>query len=260
MKFEDLDLIDTLRRIMNIHTKNYKEDFELDTKLLFDLAASESPEDKHLLWMSRPNGTYLLREREVYVEDTYENKVWEYYHDQTKDPILAYSVEIIGVHGNEVRGNLVELDYAAHVERMKQLTVEVEKIAVTFEDASTYFLPFRSYWRDSKLLEEKHGEVQSTSYLPDDACELEMILRRERSKMSYHVKTGNIEDHIRRLEVKHGISPVEKMLKVIKRRDNATTRKSSVLAKLKEHPQSELDKAAKKPERVKKLKSKEMEL
>ena len=65
------------------HTQNYKEDFELDAGLLHSLAGSQSPEDKHLLWMSRPNGTYLLPEREVYVEDSYENKVWEFYHEQT---------------------------------------------------------------------------------------------------------------------------------------------------------------------------------
>ena len=56
MKFENIDLVDALRRIMDIHTQNYKEDFELDAGLLHSLAGSQSPEDKHLLWMSRPNG------------------------------------------------------------------------------------------------------------------------------------------------------------------------------------------------------------
>ena len=51
------------------------------------------------------------------MEDSYENKVWEFYHEQTRDPILAYAVEIKGVEGDTVRGNLIELDYAAHVER-----------------------------------------------------------------------------------------------------------------------------------------------
>lgn len=68
MKFENINLVDALRRIMDIHTQNYKEDFELDAGLLHSLAGSQSPEDKHLLWMSRPNGTYLLPEREVYVK------------------------------------------------------------------------------------------------------------------------------------------------------------------------------------------------
>ena len=206
MKFENIDLVDALRRIMDIHTQNYKEDFELDAGLLHSLAGSQSPEDKHLLWMSRPNGTYLLPEREVYVEDSYENSVWEYYHEQTRDPILAYAVEIKGVEGDTVRGNLIELDYAAHVERMQKLTVPVETVAVSFEDDATFYLPFRSYRREAIPLEEKHGEIVSVNYLPENAKELDMILRRERFKLGFHAKTGNIEDHIRKLAGQHGVT------------------------------------------------------
>ena len=206
MKFENIDLVDALRRIMDIHTQNYKEDFELDAGLLHSLAGSQSPEDKRLLWMSRPNGTYLLPEREVYVEDSYENKVWEFYHEQTRDPILAYAVEIEGVEGDTIRGNLIELDYAAHVERMQKLTVPVETVAVTFKDDATFYLPFRSYRREVIPLEEKHGEVVSVSYLPENAAELDMILRRERFKTSYHAKAGSIDDHIHKLAVQHGVT------------------------------------------------------
>lgn len=204
MKFENIDLVDALRRIMDIHTQNYKEDFELDAGLLHSLASSQSLEDKHLLWMSRPNGTYLLPEREVYVEDSFENKVWEYYHEQTSDPILAYKVEITGKEGDKVKGNLIALDYDGHVDRMQKLTVPVEKVAVTFEDDATFYLPFRSYRREAILLEEKHGEIVSVNYLPENAKELDMILRRERFKLGFHAKTGNIEDHIRKFAVRHG--------------------------------------------------------
>lgn len=206
MKFENIDLVDALRRIMDIHTQNYKEDFELDAGLLHSLAGSQSPEDKRLLWMSRPNGTYLLPEREVYVEDSYENKVWEFYHEQTRDPILAYAVKIEGVEGDTIRGNLIELDYVAHVERMQKLTVPVETVAVTFKDDVTFYLPFRSYRREAIPLEEKHGEVVSVSYLPENAVELDMILRRERFKTSRHAKTGNIEDYIHKLAAQHGVT------------------------------------------------------
>lgn len=206
MKFENIDLVDALRRIMDIHTQNYKEDFELDAGLLHSLADSRSPEDKHLLWMSRTNGTYLLPEREVYVEDSFENKVWEYYHEQTSDPILAYKVEITGKEGDKVKGNLIELDYDAHVDRMQKLTVPVKKIAVTFEDDATFYLPFRSYRREAIPLEEKHGEIVSVNYLPENAKELDMILHRERFKLGFHAKTGSIDDHIHKLAVQHGVT------------------------------------------------------
>ena len=206
MKFENIDLVDALRQIMDIHTQNYKEDFELDAGLLHSLADSQSPEDKHLLWMSRTSGTYLLPEREVYVEDSFENKVWEYYHEQTSDPILAYAVEITGKEGGKVKGNLIELDYDAHVDRVQKLTVAVEKMAVTFEDNATFYLPFRSYRREAIPLEEKHGEIVSINYLPENAKELDMILRRERFKLGFHAKTGRIEEHIHKLAVQHGVA------------------------------------------------------
>ena len=206
MKFENIDLVDALRQIMDIHTQNYKEDFELDAGLLHSLADSQCPEDKHLLWMSRTSGTYLLPEREVYVEDSFENKVWEYYHEQTGDPILAYAVEITGKEGGKVKGNLIELDYDAQVDRMQKLTVAVEKVAVTFEDNATFYLPFRSYRREAIPLEEKHGEIVSINYLPENAKELDMILRRERFKLGFHAKTGRIEEHIHKLAVQHGVA------------------------------------------------------
>ena len=122
------------------------------------------------------------------------------------DPILAYAVEIKGVEGDTVRGNLIELDYAAHVERMQKLTVPVETVAVSFKDDATFYLPFRSYRREAIPLEEKHGEVVSVSYLPENATELDMILRRERFKTGFHAKTGSIEDHIHKLAVQHGVT------------------------------------------------------
>ena len=46
MKFENIDLVDALRRIMDIHTQNYKEDFELAAVLLHSLAGSRSEEGR----------------------------------------------------------------------------------------------------------------------------------------------------------------------------------------------------------------------
>ena len=65
VRFEDVDLLGALSRIVDLHTQHYKDDFDLDKELISKLAVSERSEDKQLLWMSRPCGTYTLREREV---------------------------------------------------------------------------------------------------------------------------------------------------------------------------------------------------
>ena len=68
VRFEDVDLLGAISRIVDLHTQHYKEDFDLDKELISKLAVSDRSEDKQLLWMSRPCGTYTLREREVYLD------------------------------------------------------------------------------------------------------------------------------------------------------------------------------------------------
>ena len=208
MKFENIDIIEALRQVMDIHTEHYKEDFKMDAKLLQELAASPYSEDKQLLWMSRPNGTYLLREREVYVENSPENKTWEFYHEQTNDPIIAFAVKITGVEDGVVKGNLIELDYATHVERMQKLTVTVEKVAVNFPDQTTHYVPFKSSHRDIAALKERYGEPKSVTYLPENEGELAMILRREHFKAEHHALPGDFDVYIQALARQH-IQPVQ---------------------------------------------------
>ena len=58
VRFEDVDLLGALSRIVDLHTQHYKEDFDLDKELISKLAVSDRSADKQLLWMSRPCGTY----------------------------------------------------------------------------------------------------------------------------------------------------------------------------------------------------------
>ena len=39
-------------------------------KMLREAARSDQPEDKLLLWLSRPSGTFCFRERDVLLKDT----------------------------------------------------------------------------------------------------------------------------------------------------------------------------------------------
>ena len=114
VKFEGVDILDSLGQIMELHTQHYKEDFDMDKELIPKLAASADPEDKHLLWMSRPCGTYTLREWEVYLEGSHDNRVWRFYHEQTKDEILAYALRLDGIQDGKVTGDIYPLDYHEH--------------------------------------------------------------------------------------------------------------------------------------------------
>lgn len=200
VKFEGVDILDALGQIMELHTQHYKDDFELDKKLLCKLAISISPEDRCLLWMSRPFGTYTLRERDTYLEGTFEHNTWKFYHEQTKDPILAYALSLNGLQDGKVMGTIYPLDYADHVEHIKQLTCPIEKVTVAFADGFVTTLPYESRRRQINELIAKHGSPKSIFYEPESERELATILRRERFKRDYHAVPGDFKEYIRRLE------------------------------------------------------------
>lgn len=51
VRFEDVDLLGALSRIVDLHTQHYKDDFDLDKELISKLAVSDRSEDKQLLWI-----------------------------------------------------------------------------------------------------------------------------------------------------------------------------------------------------------------
>lgn len=200
LKFEGVDVLDFLGQVVELHTQHYKEDFDLDKELIAKLALSGEPEDRHLLWMSRPCGTYTLRERDIYLQDSHENKVWNFYHEQTKDPILAYALNLKGIRDGKVTGDIYTLDYGTHVERTKLLTCPITQVTVFFEDGASAVLSYTSRRQKINELMPEHGAPKSMYYAPESERELSLILGRERLKREHHASPGNFKEYLERLE------------------------------------------------------------
>jgi len=60
--YRDVDILESLGRIVDQHTKEFKEDFELDKKIILKMAQSPDENDHHLIWMCRPLGTHCFAE------------------------------------------------------------------------------------------------------------------------------------------------------------------------------------------------------
>jgi hypothetical protein len=201
-RFEDIDVLRFLEGIVARHVKHYRSDFALDEKLIRDLAKNGEREDRKLLWMARPAGTWCLRERDAYLQDSWAHNTWKFYGEQTKDRILAYALELKKVaKGGIVIGMVYELDYAAHIERMKALALPIISENYIFEDGTVCAGNRRSFNIISDELKRKYGKEQLAVFVqhPENEAELAMILKRERMKRDYHSTPGDADEHIRAL-------------------------------------------------------------
>ena len=110
------------------NTAYYQSDFAFAIKMLREAARSDQPEDKLLLWLSRPSGTFCFRERAVMLKDTQAYNTWKFCCEQTHDRILAYAVELTGAANGTVQGlSLIHIYIAAATAAAISFTVSNAK-------------------------------------------------------------------------------------------------------------------------------------
>ena len=129
-----MDVLAALEQLMRQNTAFYRNDFEIDKEIIGWAAASDKAEDKMLLWMSRPSGTYCFRESDVYLQGTAQHNTWKFYGEQTRDRVLAYAVELTGKVRGVIRGNLYELDYPQHFRQVAAEAAQADPPVCTSTD------------------------------------------------------------------------------------------------------------------------------
>ena len=191
-KFENVDVLASLEAILKQNTGFYQSDFDIDKQIIAEKAASPNKEDKTLLWLSRPSGTYCFRERDVFISDTAPHNTWRYYKEQSRDPILAYAVELTGTEGGKIKGNLYELDYEKHYERVKDNTLAAGTVTLMYEHGTREQPADRRFdgYPDPQLGKFERFEVQ-----PKDPEALQFLLREEKESRD-KLKPGDFKEHI----------------------------------------------------------------
>lgn len=191
-KFENVDVIDTLQQIMRHNTAYYRNDFDIDKRILTRAAQSSSPEDKAFLWMSRPAGTHCLRERDVFLKDTREYNTFRFYAEQTTDKVLAYAVAITGIKDGKIMGNVYELDYREQAQKVVREALPADTHALIYENGTRH-QPAKQFisGEDDRVFGKFTGyEVQ-----PNDPDALRDLLQQEKREHN-ELPKGDLHSHI----------------------------------------------------------------
>lgn len=195
LKFENVDVEQCLRSVMERNTKHYQSDFEYDVGSMERIAQTKHPERTPLFWMSRPSGTWCFRERDVFIRDSDAFYTWQFYKD-TRDTILAYTVEITGMEGTAIKGNLYTQDYRAMAEYIEKNAFPAATARVLFEGhLAPMTFTYEDYQANRLALQAKHGKEIKLWLEPADSAALDTLLQNvRRSRQNF--LPGVFEDHL----------------------------------------------------------------
>lgn len=185
-------VIAALEAIMHQNTAYYQSDFAYDIKMLREAARSDQPEDKLLLWLSRPSGTFCFRERDVLLKDTQAYNTWKFCGEQTHDRILAYAVELTGAANGTVQGNLYELDYQQHFQHIREVALPVGANRLIYESGMREIGPKKHF--DSRP-DKYFGEFVRYEMQPRDPELLQAAIRQEQRSRE-PARPGDFKEHL----------------------------------------------------------------
>ena len=191
-RFENVDVLAALEQLMRQNTAFHRDDYNTDKEIIGRAAASDKAEDKTLLWMSRPSGTYCFRERDVFLKGTRQHNTWRFYGEQTRDKILAYAVELTSTKDGTIRGNLYELDYQQHYQHVIDAALPVNVNRLFYEHGSRD-IPTEQYFDGSP--DRVLGDFLRYEFQPRDPAVLQEALQQEQRGRE-QARPGDFKAHI----------------------------------------------------------------
>lgn len=195
-KFMNVDVISCLERIVKKNTVFFQTDFETDKITIAEYAASNNPEDKVLVWMSRFHGTWCFRERDVFMINSGAYNTWLYY--DYDDSVFIYTIELIGVENGIVIGNIYTIDYPKYRKKIKEQSFEPHTTTYYFENGKAH----NNIVEIDRSFIEKHKGLGKFKYFetnPENEEEFQLWLRQE-AALRQSMRAGNFDKYIGRLK------------------------------------------------------------
>lgn len=183
-KYTDVDIVAELQKLVDSHVDSYKEDFDIDKRIIRRAAESQNPEDKTLMWFCRPHGTHCLNENQVFIQGTRDYNTFRFYAEQTYDECVARVIIPKTLKHGKVFGDVFEINYREQAANVAQNSVAPDHDRLTFADGFVLDAPCRSSFDAAMALVGEHGGVKTHQTLPKDADALTEVLSNRKAAVT----------------------------------------------------------------------------
>lgn len=198
--FQNVDVLETLQKIVEHNTSYYQTDFQYDKEKLLE-AAGDRNGYRQFLWLSRESGTWCFPERDVYIENTSPHNTWEYYGGSRSDHVKAFWIELHDRKDDKVLGDILEIDYQKHLDYLCTHSFAPKQVEVVFKHPNDCRLfDYQEYNQNWQSISQRYGTVERTKFLTADSHELARAVIEGHSLFWDAVEPMEIEDYVKRLD------------------------------------------------------------
>lgn len=199
--FLDVDVLATMKKIMEQNTDFYQTDFQYDIQQL-----REAMEDRNgyrgFLWLTRQNGTWCFPERNVYINHTNANSTWMYYGGQKSEKAKAFYVEMKRMDDDKnIIGDIAEIDYQKHLDYLCTHSLDPVAVEIAFKSPNDVrAFSHQEYNQNWLSITQRYGTVDRMQFQVQDSHELARIAITAHGLFWEATNPTDIDSYVKRLE------------------------------------------------------------
>lgn len=199
--FWDVDVLATMKKIMEQNTDFYQTDFQYDVSQLRDAMEDENG-PRGFLWLSRKNGTWCFPERDVYINQTNAHNTWTYYGGSKSENVKAFYVEQKRVDDDKhIIGNIAEIDYQKHLDYLCSHSFDPVAVEVAFKSPNDFrIFSHQEYTQNWLSITQRYGTADHVEFQVQNAHELAHAAISAHELFWDATEPTNIADYVKRLE------------------------------------------------------------
>ena len=163
------DILEFMAKIVDENTHAYKDDLQYDIKTI--IKSAQVKENTAFYWMSRPHGTWLVRERDVFLRGSEANSIWTHY-GSSPEGILTYRFSHLEYVSGSVIGDAAQLDYTQQVRRIEKAALPIAAVELVFSNSISFKIPYYEFEYHRTSMYEQYGKPERVRYLPENEYEL----------------------------------------------------------------------------------------
>lgn len=199
--FLNVDVLETLQKIMEQNTDYYQSDFRYDVEKLRNAAADRNAE-RRFFWMSRSGGTWCFAEPEVYIRRTSQHNTWDYYGAGNKsEHVKTFWIELKGMRDETVMGDIVEMDYQKHLDYLCTHSFEPSAVEIVFKnpnDVRTF--SYQEYDQNFQSILQRYGTVERVAFRVADPYALSYAAVEAHGLFWDAAEPMDVDTYVKRLE------------------------------------------------------------
>lgn len=166
------DLLAYLGAVVAENTRFFQSDFEYDRKTLRDAVNAPSVADRTFYWMSRPSGTWCVKEREAFLRGTGAYNIWTHY-ETGNESFKAFRVVVTGEENGRLTGEIYPLNYAEQMRRVMANALPVHSVNGVYKDGTAFSMLHSEFdGIEAKMTEQRHGGLGTINFEPENPDEL----------------------------------------------------------------------------------------